>query len=198
MWLRILLAGLVGGILAFFMGFVSHALLGLQGRAFQNIPDSETFIDQVRSRTLKPGLYWFPDMPTGEDHNDKAKMDAANEHYKIGPAGMLLIVPTGNDMMTLETLMKEFATNVVSALLAAWIVSLMGADIGFGRRWFAVVVMGTFAWTSLTVSYGIWYHFPHTFVHDELWCSLLEWSVAGLAIAAIVRRPPVIGHAVPV
>jgi hypothetical protein len=198
MWLRILLAGLAGGMLAFCMGFVSHAFLGLQGRAFQNIPDSESFLDQVRSRTLKPGLYWFPDMPTDADHKDKSKMDAANERYKIGPAGMLLVVPTGNDMMTLETLMKEFATNVVSALLAAWIVSLMGTDIGFGRRWFAVVVMGAFAWTSLTMSYGIWYHFPPTFIHDELWCSLLEWSVAGLAIATIARRPPVIGHAVPV
>jgi hypothetical protein len=192
MWLRILIAGFLGGILAFIMGFVSHGILGLQGRAMKNIPDGETFVDQLKARALKPGMYWFPDMPMGVDQNNKAKMNEANERYKAGPAGLLLVVPPGNDMMTGETLAKEFATNVSSALLAGWVVSLMGIDIGFGRRWLAVVIMGAFAWFSLTMSYGIWYHFPHTFVHDEFLCALMEWSVAGVAIAAIVRRRPVV------
>jgi hypothetical protein len=195
MWLRILIAGIIGGILVFLMGFVAHAFLELQGRAFQNIPEGETFVDQLKARSLKPGLYWFPDMPMGADQNDKAKMDEANARYKSGPAGMLLVVPTGNDMMTLQTLGLEFATDVVAALLAAWIVSLISVDVGFGRRWLAVVVMGAFAWFSLTTSYGIWYHFPHTFVHDEFLCALLEWSVAGVAIAAIVRRRIVVAAA---
>src|SRR5205809_1726551 len=122
MWLRILIAGIVGGILAFTMGFVSHGILGLQGRAFQNIPEGQSFVDQMKSRSLQPGLYWFPDMPMGADQKDKAKMDEANERYKVGPAGLLLVMPSGHDLMTGETLAKEFATNLISALLAAWIV----------------------------------------------------------------------------
>lgn len=191
MWLRILIAGVVGGFLVFFMGFVSHMFLELQGRAFENIPDGANFVDQLKARALKPGLYWFPDMPMGEDRTDEKKMEEANERYKTGPAGLLLVAPSGHDMMTIETLIKELVSNIISALLAAWIVSLIGVDVGFGRRWIAVIFMGIFTWTSLSVSYGIWYHFPHTFVHDEMWCVLLEWGAAGLAIAAIVRRPPV-------
>jgi hypothetical protein len=188
MWARILIAGIIGGILVFVMGFISHGILQLQGRAFQNIPEGESFVDQLKARSLKPGLYWFPDMPMGADQNDKAKMDEANARYKVGPAGFLLVMPSGHDMMTLEMLGMEFATDVVAALLAAWIVSLIGTDVGFGRRWLAVVTMGAFAWFSLSTSYGIWYHFPHKFIHDEFLCALLEWSVAGIAIAAIVRR----------
>lgn len=188
MWARILIAGIVGGVLVFFMGFVNHMVFGLQGRTLANVPESETFSEHLRTRGLNPGLYVFPDMPLAADQKDAAKMSAVNERYKAGPSGMLLIAPTGQDMMGGETLGKELASNIVAAWLAAWVVSLVGADVGFGRRWFAVLVMGVMGWVSLAASYGIWYRFPHAFLHDELLCAVLEWSVAGLAIAAIVRR----------
>jgi hypothetical protein len=190
MWARILIAGVVGGVLVFFMGFVNHMVFGLQGRTLSNVPEGATFIEHLKTRGLETGFYVFPDMPTAADHKDPAKMSAANERYKAGPAGMLLIAPTGQDMMNTETLGKELASNVIAALLASWIISLVGPGIGFGRRWLAVLLMGVMAWFSLAASYGIWYRFPHDFLHDELFCALLEWGVAGLAIAAIVRRKP--------
>src|SRR3954465_8100581 len=188
MLLRVILGGIVGGLLVFFMGAFGHMVLGLQGRTLKNVPENEAFVEHVRGMNLKDGLYMFPEMPTGESGNDAEKYEAANEAYKKGPAGMLLIVPTGQDMMAGETLAKEFATNTVAALIVAWIVSLMAADIGFVRRWLAVFLMGAFAWFSLAASYGIWYRFPHDFIHDEFLCSIIEWGVAGLAIAAIVRH----------
>jgi hypothetical protein len=189
MWSRILIAGLVGGILIFLTGYVSHGILQLQSRSFANIPDSQAFMDDVNARSLKPGFYIFPDMPTGADRDDPARMAKESERFKTGPAGLLLVARTGMEGM-LEMLGKELATNFLAALLAAWIVSLMGVDIGFGRRWLAVLAMGAMAWFSISASYGIWYRFPHDFVHDEALCALLEWGVAGLAIAGIVRRPP--------
>jgi hypothetical protein len=102
---------------------------------------------------------------------------------------MLLIVHKGPILMG-ENLGKEFFSNVIAALMASWIVSLIAAEVGFVRRWFAVVAMGLFSWFSLAASYGIWYRFPHDFVHDEFWCVLIEWGVAGLAIAAIVKQKP--------
>ena len=198
MWLRILLSGLIGGVLIFVVGATNHMAFQLLDRTFHNIPDSPTFSESLKTRGLTPGFYVFPDMPTAAEQNDAAKMTELNERYKAGPAGMLLIAPTGQDMMTMETLGKELATNTIAALLVSWIISLFGPDIGFGRRWLAVVMIGVIGWCSFIASYGIWYRFPHEFVHDELICALLEWSVAGLAIAAISRRPPVIGQAVPV
>jgi hypothetical protein len=197
MSLRTLLAGLAGGIVIFFVGFITHGLLHLQSRTLLNIPDSTSFIENLKERSLKPGFYIYPDMPTGPDRNDPAKMSEASKRFETGPTGLLLVARGGNDPM-LEMLGKEFVTNLLSALLAAWIVALAGADIGFGRRWLAVVAIGLIAWLSLAASYGIWYRFPHDFIHDEAICTLAEWAVAGLAIAAIARRPPVIGQAVPV
>jgi hypothetical protein len=188
MWARILIAGIVGGVAVFLMGFVCHEKLKLQTRTLANMPESSTFIDQLKARGQKHGIYVFPDMSTKEEQKDAEKMKALNEQYKAGPSGLLIIAHPGQGIM--EMLGKEFATNVIAALLAAWIVSLFGSDVGFGRRCAAVMLMGVFAWASLAASYGIWYGFSHEFVHDELFCALLEWSVAGVAIAAIVRRPP--------
>src|SRR5436309_15874444 len=115
-------------------------------------------------------------MPTGADGDNREKYNQANERYKSGPAGMLLIVPKGQDMMNGETLLKEFFTGTIAALLAAWIVSLFAADVGFARRWLAVLVIGVIGWFSFVASYGIWYRFPHNFIHDELFCAVIEWS----------------------
>lgn len=191
MWPRILISAVIGGIVVFIVGAICHAGLKLQTRAFHNLPESTAFTEQMTERGVKPAFYVFPDMPTAEEQADKEKMKAINDRYKAGPSGMLLVVRPGDDMMSLETLGKEVVSNMIGALMVAWIISLFGADVGFGSRWLAVVLMGVFAWVSLTVSYGIWYRFPHDFVHDELYCALLEWGVAGLVIAAIVRRVPV-------
>jgi len=190
MALRIILGGLVGGVLVFCMCAVNHAVLHLQDRTFLKIPDSSTFSEHLTSRDLAHGLYVFPDMPTAADQSDPAKMEAFNERYGAGPSGMLLIVHKGRISMG-ENLGKEFFSNVIAALLASWIISLMAVEVGFIRRWLAVFLMGAFAWFSLAASYGIWYRFPHDFIHDEFLCSIIEWGVAGLAIAAIVRPRPV-------
>lgn len=190
MWLRILIAGIVGGLLVFCMGAVNHTVFHFQERTFLKIPESSKFSDNLTARDLKHGLYVFPDMPTAADQSDPEKMAAINERYGAGPSGMLLIVHKGPVLMG-ENLGKEFFSNVIAALMASWVVSLIAVEVSFVHRWLAVVAPGTFSWFSLTASYGIWYRFPHDFVHDELYCVLLEWGVAGLVIAAIVRRPPI-------
>src|SRR5688572_5658855 len=150
MWLRILLAGVVGGVLMFAMGFVSHAVLGLQGRAFENLPESAAFVEEVKQRKLSPGFYWFPDMPTGADERDAVKMSEANERYKAGPAGWLLVMPAGHDMMTADMLFMEWFSNTLAALAAAWVISLMSADVTYDRRCGAVIAIGVIGWIAIT------------------------------------------------
>jgi len=194
MWLRILIAGIVGSIVVFFVGFLTHGIMNLQSRTLVNIPDDTGFIEHIKSHDLKHALYIFPDMPTGADRTPE-KMEEASKRFATGPNGLLLITRTGEINMG-EMLGKEFVSNLLASLIAAWIVSLMAIEVGFVRRWLAVLLMGVFAWFSLSASYGIWYGFPHDFLHEEFLCTALEWGAAGLAIAAIVRRP-VAGIATP-
>src|SRR5687768_436470 len=172
MWARILIATLVGGILVFCMGATNHMAFQLLDRTIRDIPDSTSFSDDLKSRDLHHGMYRFPDMPKPADHSDPAKMEEFMKRYAAGPSGMLLIAHQGPLLMG-ELIGKEFVTNLISAFIAAWIVSLFGPEVGFGRRWFAVVLMGLLGWVTLAASYGIWYRFPHDFLHDELLCTFL-------------------------
>src|SRR6478735_6654333 len=95
MWLRVLLAGVAGGIAMFFVGFVTHGIFHLQSRTFANIPEGASFIEYLEGRSLKPGFYIFPDMPTGPDLNDPNKMAEASERFKNGTSGLLLVAPKG-------------------------------------------------------------------------------------------------------
>ena len=76
------------------------------------------------------------------------------------------------------------------ALIAAFVVSRLHAGTVFGMRWLVVVLIGTAGWFSLSASQAIWYRFYWDFVRDELFCTLLEFSLAGLLIAAIVKPQP--------
>lgn len=186
MAIRVLLAGLLAGLLVFVTGAIEHAVLGWSDRAMIALPAEKSFIEALKTHNLKPGMFSFPDKAeagTAEGY------EQLNEKYKAGPSGMLIIHPTGEDMMGPKELGSEFLTNVLAGLLAAWLVSHMAAGATFGQRWQVGPIVGLIAWLSIAASYGIWYRFPWEFVRDELLCVLVDWSIAGLAIAAIVQSP---------
>jgi hypothetical protein len=179
---RILVAGIVGGILVFFMGFVEHELLGWSARTFLDIKKDSEFRESVKGHELLPGMYAFPQMPKD---TSPAEMDRFAKEWKPGPGGFLIVAPPG-DMNMGKMLGLEFLSNVIAALIAAWIVSLISADKPFLWRWKVVVLMGIFGWMSIVASYGIWWQFPWAFIRDDLLCTILEWCVGGAAIAAII------------
>lgn len=181
---RILVAGIVGGILVFFLGFVEHELLGWGSRTFSDIKQDAEFRESVKGHELSPGMYAFPQMPKDKS---PAEMERFTKEWKPGPGGFLIVAPPG-DMNRGKMLGLEFLSNVIAAWIAAWIVSLISADKPFLWRWKVVVLMAIFGWVSLTASYGIWYHFPWPFIRDDLLCTILEWCVGGAAIAGIVVR----------
>lgn len=186
--IRILLAGILGGVVVFVCGAVEHMVFGWGGRTFSQLPSDTAAMDFAKSQDLKAGLYGFPQKPATVPKDQEEKIfNELNERYKQGPNGFLVIGPTGEDMMGPFQLGGEAATNIVAALIAAFIVSLLAPATPFPIRWFVVLLMGAMAWFSLSASYAIWYRFPWPFILDELYCALFEWGVAGLVIAAIAK-----------
>ncbi len=158
-------------------------------RAMSQLPDEKATVEFASGQNLAPGLYGFPEAPANFDDlpaEEKERVEKdINERYKAGPNGFLIIGPTGQDMMGPVQLGGEVASNIAGALIAAWIVALLGQR-SFATRWLTVVLIGVFGWLSISASHYLWYRFPGAFVRDELLAAVLEWSVAGLVIAAIV------------
>ena len=59
-WPKILIGGVVGGIVIFFWGFVSHMLLPLGEMGMQSIPQEEALAAAMKDDVREPGLYFVP------------------------------------------------------------------------------------------------------------------------------------------
>jgi hypothetical protein len=188
MIVRVVAAGFLGGLAVFGAAFAGHVTFGWPERQFRSLAGEEKVKDILADTKTAPGIYMFPLFPRPVAKEDRPAAEKAfAEAYRKGPAGLLILHPPGEDPMTGRTLAREFASNVGTCLLAAWVVSLLAPGRSFATRLFVVVAMSLFAWGSIVVSYGIWYQFPWSFVADELFNALLEGVVGGFVIASIVR-----------
>lgn len=188
---RVIIAGIVGGLFVFFGGAFTHTYLWLGGRHIHAVPKEVEMREHFAGQKLEPGMYGFPHAADGfekmSEAEQKLEWERLSELYKKGPAAYLVVAPTGEDMMGPMQLGPEFATNVLAALIAAWIVASLAPGTSYPARWLIVLLLGAFTWISTSASFAIWYRFPWTFILDELYASLIEWGLAGLVIAAIAR-----------
>ncbi len=185
---RVLLGGILGGILVFNWGYVAHMVLPLGEMACHQIPDEAAVISTVRTTIKEPGFYLFPGIETSK-HPSESEMQAWQEKAKKGPVGVLIVRPQGGEGMTPLTLGTEFGTNIVSALLAALVLSQVRAGASYWTRVGLVTLMGLFAFVTVIVPYWNWYSFPADFVTSEVIEHTVGWLLAGLVMAAIVRAP---------
>lgn len=187
---RVIVAGVVGGLLVFAAGAFSHLALKLEGRAYGRLEDEAGLREYLCRNALAPGIYMFPQMAVDFDQMPadlkEKEWSRVSELYKQGPSANLIIAPTGEDVMGPKKLGLEALTDIVAALIAAWVVS-RARGAGVLTRWLIVLLLGAFTWVSTSASFAIWYHFPWPFILDGLYCSLIEWGAAGVAIAIIVR-----------
>ena len=184
--IRIIIAGIVGGLLLFVGGAIEHMVFQWGDRAMQPLPDEATLVEAIRVQGLEHGIYSFPEVPENALSDEEA-YNQINERYKQGPNGLLILGRTGEDMMGPQQLGFEFLSCVAAALLASWVVSRMAPGRGYLERWAVVVAIGLFAWFAISTSHGIWYRYHWSYVLDELFCIMFETLLAGAAIAAIVK-----------
>lgn len=185
---RILLAGILGGILVFFWGYVSHVLLPLGEVGIKQFPNDEPIVAALRDNVRESGFYFFPGMAGHGMARDAATMKAWEEKYRQGPRGILIYHPTGATPMDPKQLGIELGADILAALLAAWLLAqTVGSFTGYGARVVFVVVLGLFGALATNLSYWNWYGFPTDYTLATVADEVIGWFVAGLAIGGIVK-----------
>ena len=119
---KVVLGGLLAGILVFFWGAFAHMVLPLGRMGVRQIPDEEPVRSAMRDTIREPGFYFVP----GKDMSKEASESEDQvwlEKVKQGPVGVLIVRPSGGEAMSARQLGTELATNVVSALLAAFLLT---------------------------------------------------------------------------
>ena len=185
---RIIGAGLLGGLLIFLWGFVSHMFLPLGKMGMVEIDDAKetAAIQALGSNFDRSGIYMLPFMSEAE-WQDEAKSKAFGEYAVTVPYAFVVYHPKGEDTNAafMRMLGTQFGSCVLGALLAAIITSFLVAS--YFQRVVLITLMGAFAWVTINVPFWNWYRFPLDFTIAQLIEYLVGYFLAGLAIAWLVK-----------
>lgn len=179
---KVLLPGILGGLLVFGWNAVSHLILPIGEMGFKTIPSKEdAVLTAMKSNIQESGLYFMPghDMSRGPTVEEMRK-------YELGPTAFLIYHPTGGQAMSPWQLIRQALFNILGGLIAAFIISTTVASLT--TRAVMVMLMGLFAWLAINASYWNWYRFPADFTIGQGLDRVIGWLLGGFLIAWMIQR----------
>jgi hypothetical protein len=192
MKLRILIAGVLGGIVLFNWGFVSHMVLPLGMMGMRSIPDEGAVSVALKRDIPEPGMYMVPGMDLSKNPTAE-QLKQREDKAKAGPSGLLIVNPLGVDPDLTPHLIKEVLTNIVSALFAAMLLAQLRTN--YAGRVLFIASLGLFAWIVVCVPNWNWYSYPLEFTVARAIDYVVGWLLVGIVIGAIVKHPKVVEKA---
>jgi len=185
---RVLIAGIAGGIIMFFWGFAWHDLLGFGLIGISDIPNEQTVVGTLKSSVPERGMYLIPGMnipANATSEQKRAAQEAAMKKAAAGPSGMLIYLPAGN-AMTPRMLITECGTNILQALLVAFLLAQARLQRFSSRLGFAFVI-GLVAAITTNISYWNWFGFPANYTIAAMAFVVTAYFLVGLVAAAVVK-----------
>jgi hypothetical protein len=185
---RVLLAGILGGIVLFLWGFIAHEVLPLGTVGLNDLPNEDAVLNITRANISAPGIYVFPGPglhSTASQEQKQALMKQALQKAATGPQGMIIYRPIGAQSFSLQ-LMTEAGANILQALLAAFLLAQVGLR-RFSSRVGFVFVIGLLTAVTTNISYWNWYSFPTNYTISYVSYLILGYLFVGVVAAAIVK-----------
>jgi hypothetical protein len=188
--IRIILAGILGGIAMFAWTSIAHMKLPLGEAGIKELPNEPAVLAALQSNLGdKRGLYVFPGYGLGENPTSEQK-DAAMKHMDErlaqNPSGLLMYFPPGRKMSMPRLLGVEFATECLEAILAAFLLS-QTVLAGFGKKFGFVFVVGVIAAIATNVSYWNWHGFPKHYTASYMLIQVVGFAIVGLIAGSMVK-----------
>jgi hypothetical protein len=188
---RILLAGIIGGIVMFIWSFVAHELLPLGEMGVQEMPNEDSVTSVLQTNLgNKRAFYIFPGpglKPGATREEKEAGMKKAEEKMAAGAAGVLIYYPKRIFNFP-RKLAIEFATEVLESLLAVFL--LAQAPIrGFAGKVGFVLTAGILAAIATNVPYMNWYGFPRNFTIGQMTTQIVGFLLVGIVAGLMMKRP---------
>jgi uncharacterized membrane protein YkgB len=187
------LAAFLGALAMFFASFVFHMFTPLGEAGITPMPGPEAVMSAMSSALGdKSGMYMFPtggyspDLPR-EQH--AAAMDKMMEEMKTNPSGLLIYHPAGRVFNFGKALGVQFGIDFLKTLLVIYLLTQTSVA-SFGGRTMFVTVAGLLAAITTSPSLWNWYGFDGAYTGAAVVMMTVEFLVAGIVIALILRNTP--------
>jgi hypothetical protein len=190
MVMRILIAGVLGGVAMFIWSSIAHMVLPLGEAGMKEIPDEATVTRELhRSLADKSGLYIFPGLGVGENATREQKhaaMKKAMDKVATAPSGIVMY-NSARPFSFARYLTIEFITEVVEATLAVFLLAQTTLGSFAGRVGF-ITLAGVLAAIATNVPYWNWYGFPAVYTLSYMFIQIVGFVCAGIIAALVLRR----------
>jgi hypothetical protein len=189
--MRILLAGILGGIVMFIWTSIAHMALPLGEAGINEIPNESAVLSAMQSSIGdKIGLYIFPGLGVGKNATREEKSEAMKQMQQriaANPSGILMYHPPGRPFAFGKSLAIEFSTEVLQAILVIWLLAQTRIGSFAGRVGF-VLIAGILAAITTNVSYWNWYGFPSVYTASYILIEIVGFFLVGIVAALLLRK----------
>ncbi len=182
--MRILIAGVVGGIVMFIWASVAHIATPLATIGLKAIPGEPAVLETLHnSLGDRSGLYFFPFMQGAP--SDAKAMEAQKAALQTNPSGLIAYQAPGTGGLGVRRMVTEVVLELIEATLAA---AILAGFAGFGRRLGVAVLIGLIAGMATNFSYWNWYGFDLDYTMANGFTELMKFVFAGAASAWVLSR----------
>jgi hypothetical protein len=189
--MKVLLAGILGGIAMFVWTSIAHMALPLGEAGINEIPNESAVLSAMQGNIGdKTGLYIFPGLGVGKNATREEKSEAMKQMQQriaANPSGILMYHPPGRPFAFGKSLAIEFSTEVLQAILVVWLlaqtrIGSLGGRVGF------VLIAGILAAITTNISYWNWYGFPGVYTASYILIEIVGFFLVGIVAALLLRK----------
>ena len=189
--MKILLAGIFGGIVMFIWTSIAHMVLPLGEAGIGEIPNESAVLSAMQSNIGdQTGLYIFPGPGLGKNATRQEKNEAMKhmgEKMATNPSGILMYHAPGRPMAFGKWLGIEFGTELLEAILVVFLLAQTRIASFAGRVGF-VLVAGILASIATNVSYWNWYGFPCVYTASYMFIQIIGFLCVGIVAAFVLGK----------
>jgi len=195
--IRIIIAGVAGALVYFVWGMLAWMALPLHTPTLHGLPTESQITKALTAQGLETGVYVVPWSDDQDDWQDPES--AFTKNHAAGPLFSIFYQKEGGAPMNAGAMAGGFVIDLLAAMLAACLLTSVGSC---GRSYLCrvgfVTGLGIFVALVGHASYWNWMHFPWEYTLAFIVDVTVGWTLAGLAIAALVRPtvPAATSHAV--
>jgi len=194
--MKILLAGVLGGIVMFIWTSIAHMALPLGEAGIREIPNELAVLNEMQNNMgEQTGLYIFPGPGIGKNATRQEKNEAmkhVGEKMAANPSGILMYHAPGRPFTLGKWLGVEFGKELLEAILVVFLLA-QTRIVSFAGRIGFVLVAGILAAISTNVSYWNWYGFPGVYTASYMLIQIVGFFFVGVVAALLLpKRAPAV------
>ncbi len=191
---KIILGGILAGVLMFAWSSLAHTVLPIGAMGISSTPNEDAVLTVLRTNLPASGMYFIPvhqlmeaEKASGADR--QKAMDEWQGKYGGGPSAVMVYRATGASVMEVRQLVCEFLADLVAGLIMAFALWMALARVhSFGGRVGFIALIGLLPWLIVDASNVNWYGFPTAYAIGQLLDQGVGAILAGIGLALLFRK----------